>query len=130
MSLDKLKELFPANRIAAITGFLTSILAALVALKTSFLPGSPGEEAIAKAIVITGSLLAAWKIVDKFLEGAQNWDSLLLSGQPKNSGGSLVNAQATATDNQVVDPAFPEAPGRVAAGEEFPTVPPGLQPGE
>lgn len=84
--MSKLRELLPANRVAALIGVLTSIGVFLTTLLTSFVPGSPGAEAIGKAIVMLGSVIAVLRIVDKFLEGAQNFDSLMLAGVPKVKG--------------------------------------------
>lgn len=77
---SKLRALLPANRIAALIGVATSIAAFLVTLQTSFIPGSPAAEAIAKATVMLGSIAGALKIIDKFLDGSQQWDALLLAG--------------------------------------------------
>lgn len=92
--MDKLRELLPANRVATIVGVVLAFVTFLTTIQTSFIPGSPGAEAIAKGIVLLGTVISALRLLEKFLEGSQNWDSLLISGQPKSGG--LVNTSATA----------------------------------
>jgi hypothetical protein len=91
----KLRETFSANRMAALLGLVLAASAFLATLQSSFIPGSPAAEAIGKAIVMLGSVAMAIKVLDKFLDGSQNWDSLMVAGVPKNA--------------QVVAP--PNAPG-------------------
>lgn len=74
--IERLKLLFPANRVAAIGGIVTSIVTALVTLQANFPAGSPGHEIIAKAVIVLGAILAILGIVVKFLEGSQRWDEL------------------------------------------------------
>jgi hypothetical protein len=78
--------LITANRVAALTGIVLAVIAFLTTLQSSFIPGSPAGEAIAKALVMLTSVLTVLRIVDKFLDGSQNWDSLLMAGVPKVTG--------------------------------------------
>jgi hypothetical protein len=106
--IERITAILPANRIAAIIGFLTAIGAALVTLQTSFIPGSPPAEAIAKAIAIVGALVTAGQIVLKFLEGSHKWDMLMHGVNPVTG---VANAAAiddgsgdTGYDGPVEDP--------------------------
>lgn len=101
---DKIREVLPANRVAAIVGFLTLVGAGLVTLQTSFVPGTSGAEAIGKAIVILGVLVKAGQIVTKFLEGSQNIDSLLIAGVPKAPGVTVVQNATIEADPEPEDP--------------------------
>lgn len=84
--MSKFNELLPPNRIAIISGILLSIAAFVASLQTSFVPGSPSAEALAKAGAVIASILTVWRLVEKFLDGAQNWDSLMVAGVPKVRG--------------------------------------------
>lgn len=91
--MDKLRELLPANRVAAIVGVLLAITAFVADLQTSLVPGSSGAEAIGKSLIAIAAIIKVLRIVEKFMDGSQNWDTLLLSGQPKGGSG-LVSAEA------------------------------------
>lgn len=90
----KLRELLPANRVAFFTGLLGSVVVAVTAFQTDFVSSAAANEptgvAIAegtgKAIVILGVIVKGINLVEKFLEGSQNWDSLLMSGTPNQPG--------------------------------------------
>lgn len=88
--LDRLRIMFPANRVAAIFGFLTSLALALTALQSSFVPGSPPAEAIAKAAGFIGGLAGAVAVVLKFMQGSQNFDKLLLGANDQQVEGENV----------------------------------------
>lgn len=96
--IEWITSILPANRIAAIIGFLTAVGAALVTLQTSFVPGSPPAEAIAKAITIVGALAGAMTIVLRFLKGSQQWDILQHGVNPVN-GEALAGGPADAEDD-------------------------------
>jgi hypothetical protein len=75
--VTKLKEIFTPNRVFALLGLIASVTTALVTFETSLAPGSPGAEAVAKAIVILGSLATFLGIVYKFMDGSQKMDQIL-----------------------------------------------------
>jgi len=116
--IDKLREWFPANRVAALAGFVASIAAALAALQTSFVPGTPPAEAIAKAVAFLGSVAGGLTIVWKFLDGAQNSESLLTVGVPKVKGVTVVQNVATP---QAVMEEYEEIESEFVDTEERPT---------
>jgi hypothetical protein len=123
----KLRDMLPANRIAALSGVIVSIGAFLVTLQTSFAPGSPTGELIAKGVVMLGSVLAVLKIIDKFLDGAQNYDSLMHAGVPKVPGVTMNIGTAVANNGSstIVPEAFSgEADAGIDPGDppRIPTV--------
>jgi hypothetical protein len=84
--MDKLREVFSPNRVALISGILLAAAAFVATLQTSLVAGSPGAEAVAKAAGVIASILTVWRLLEKFLDGAQNWDSLMVAGVPKVRG--------------------------------------------
>lgn len=83
--MSSIRNLLRPNRVAFVVGLIGAILTALVTFQTSLVPGSPGEEAIAKGVIILAAVYKGITLVEKFLDGSQNWDSLLVSGLPKNA---------------------------------------------
>lgn len=99
----KIRKALPANRVAAIIAVLTglgTIVTTFVA--DSGLSGSKVGDAIVAGVGLLGGLILILKTVDKFLEGAQNWDSLMVAGQPK---GGTPDAVAVANANDAATPA-------------------------
>lgn len=114
----KLRDMLPANRIAALSGVVVSIIAFLVTMQTSFAPGSPTGELIAKGAVMLGSVLAVLKIIDKFLDGAQNWDTLMHAGIPKVQG-ATVNVTSVHNSGHAEEAVVPESfPGEADTGDD------------
>lgn len=70
--MEKLRDLFPANRVAALVGFLTSLGIALTTLS-----GSWGDEKVTKSVGTAVGVIGAVVVVLKFLGGSQNWDTLM-----------------------------------------------------
>lgn len=95
---EKLRDLLPANRVALLLGLLGSVAAFITSLQTNLVAGSPAAEALGKAAGAVASIVMALKLVDKFLDGAQNFDTLLLSGAPKVSGVTVPPPNAAADD--------------------------------
>lgn len=95
--MTKLRELLPANRLVALIGLLTAIGVVIASFQTSLVPGSPAAEALAKAAGVVAGIVTVLGIVLKFMDGSQNWDSLMLSGAPKVTGVTVV-ANSTVTD--------------------------------
>lgn len=146
--MSKFNELLPPNRIAIISGVLLSIAAFVASLETSFAPGSPSAEAIAKAGAVIASILTVWRLVEKFLDGAQNWDSLMVAGVPKVRGVSApvqgndavpiaedaaLSAELTAEgmamyEDESVDEPMIQSSGTVLAEELQPPPPRGVPP--
>lgn len=62
----RLRELLPANRVAAIAAFLTSLAASLTSLA-----GAWGDERVVKAVGGAVGVIGSVLVVLKFLEGAQ-----------------------------------------------------------
>jgi hypothetical protein len=89
----KLREVLPANRVAFILGLVGVVTTALVTFQTSLVPGSPAEESIGKALIILASVYKGITLVEKFLDGSQNMDSLIVAGVPKEPG--VVAKEAT-----------------------------------
>lgn len=106
--LTKIKSIFTVNRLVALAAFIGSVVAALAALKTNFAPGSPADEAIAKAIAFLGSVVAGIAVVLKFMSGSQNWDSLQVAGVPKVPGATVVHGDDIT--HQHVLPPGPQIP--------------------
>lgn len=104
--MRKILQFLPANRVAAIAGVLVAIATILTTFVTDAnLTGTKAGDAAIGAAAILGSLATVLGIVWKFLEGAQNYDSLLLAGVPKVSsppvvapGKDLTDAPLGATD--------------------------------
>jgi hypothetical protein len=95
--MTKLKEWLPANRVVALIGMFTAIGVVIASFQTSLVPGSPAAEALGKAAGVVAGVVTMLGIVYKFMDGSQNWDSLMLSGAPKVKGVTVV-ANTTATD--------------------------------
>lgn len=95
----KIREAFPANRVAFYLGILGAAGVALTTFQTSLVPGSPPAEAIAKAVVLLATVYKFGTMIEKFLEGSQNFDSLVIAGVPKNTTGGLVTNVVTDDDN-------------------------------
>jgi len=80
--LEKIKEMLPANRIAAISAalvtFLTAFAVFITTIQSSLVPGSPPAEALAKGAVLLTAviafILAVTKITTTFLYGAQAFE--------------------------------------------------------
>jgi hypothetical protein len=117
---SKIRTALPANRIAAIVAVLIglgTIITTFVA--DSGLAGTKVGDAVVAGVGLLGSLVLILKTVDKFLEGAQNWDSLMVAGVPKVSNapvaalpspqGDLTDAPLGATDGDA------EAPTNIGA---------------
>lgn len=92
--MSKLRELLPANRVALYLGLLGAVAAFIASVQTSFIPGSPPAEALSKAAGAVASIVMALKLIDRFLDGAQNWDSIQATGAPKVPGVTVVNNAA------------------------------------
>lgn len=95
--MSQIREWFPANRVIALIGLLTAIGVVIASFQTSLVPGSPAAEALGKAAGVVAGVITALGIVNKFLEGSQNMDSLMISGVPKTPGVTVVQ-NTTATD--------------------------------
>jgi hypothetical protein len=106
--IQKLRELLPANRVAVLVGVLLAVAAFVADLNTSLVPGSPGAEAIGKALIAIAAIVKALRLFEKFMEGSQNWDSLLVSGAPKNASVVTVNNGDDTADPHADDEATPE----------------------
>lgn len=89
---DKIRSIFTANRVAAFITLVGAVAAFIASLETSLVPGSPAAEALGKAGGMIASLLVGLRVVEKFLEGSQNWDSLMQAGVPKAPGVTVVQA--------------------------------------
>jgi hypothetical protein len=78
--LSKLRGLLPANRIVALIGLAGAAAAFIASIQTSLVPGSPAAEACAKAAAAIVAVVAFLRIVQKFLDGSQQWDALTAGG--------------------------------------------------
>lgn len=87
--MNKIKAIFPANRIALIVGLCLSTMAFLTSINESLVPGSPSSEAVSKAIMALGSVAAAAAMLLKFLDGSQKYDALIEAG--KNADNKSLN---------------------------------------
>ena len=81
-----MSKILTPNRIALISGILLAIAGFIATLQTSLVPGSTGAEAAAKAAGIIATVLTVWRLLETFLKGSQNWDSLMVAGVPKETG--------------------------------------------
>lgn len=79
------------SRVATAIGVLGAIAAFIAALQTNFAPGSPWAESLGKALVAVAAVYKALTTIEKFLDGSQNWDSLMQAGVPKAPGVTVVN---------------------------------------
>lgn len=107
---SKLRAALPANRIAAIIAVLIgvgTIVTTFVA--DSGLAGTKTGDAIVAGVGLLGSLVLILKTIDKFLEGAQNWDSLMVAGVPKGGTPDAV-ANAVVSDDAGVAGVAPVDP--------------------
>jgi cytochrome c oxidase assembly factor CtaG len=84
-----------ANRVAAVIALLGAAAAFITTLLTDIAPGTPWAEALGKAGVMVGALLVAMRVIEKFLDGSQNWDSLTEAGVPKADGVTVVHQVST-----------------------------------
>src|SRR4051794_35601289 len=110
--MDKLREVFSPNRVALISGILLAAAAFVATLQTSLVAGSPGAEAVAKAAGVIASILTVWRLLEKFLDGAQNWDSLMVAGVPKVKG---VSAPVQGNDDDMLVDEDPDVTGELTA---------------
>lgn len=88
--IEKVKALISPERVALATGLVVSATAFLASIQTSLVPGSPPAEAVAKAIVALGAVAGAIKLIDKFLDGAQQWNVLVAD---PNSAVNIVGSE-------------------------------------
>lgn len=102
---SKIRAALPANRIAAIVAVLIGIGTIITTfVADSGLAGTKTGDAIVAGVGLLGSLVLILKTVDKFLEGAQNWDSLMVAGVPKGGSADAVGVVNNAGDAPVEQP--------------------------
>lgn len=107
-----MRDIFTPNRVALISGILLAAAAFVATLQTSLVAGSPGAEAAAKAAGVIASIITVWRLLEKFLDGSQNWDSLMVAGVPKTPG---VSAPVQGNEELGVEDEDPEMTGELTA---------------